>query len=126
MSSDLSEEDLQGLRTEFFIEALEMMDDLESMLIELEKAGTGDILREVKNHIHSLKGAASSSGLPTVSDLVHSLETYIQKHESNIESQFISNILKFIDVMRQASDLFEDGRLQDFDRVAEEFVQKIA
>ena len=126
MNSDLSEEDLRGLRTEFFIEALEMMDDLEPMLLEIEKGDASDMLREVKNLIHSLKGAASSSGLPQVSDVVHKLETYIEAHEKQIDSGFVSNILKFIDVMRQTSDLFEEGNLDNFDDVAGNFISLIA
>jgi len=71
---DKSEKDL--LRQTFREEALELLSELETSLIELEKTpGDAEIVSAIFRAFHTLKGSGAMCGFDEISQFTHHIET---------------------------------------------------
>ena len=70
-----SDNELVELRKVFYLQAYEIVEDLQEQLLHLETdPGDGDVLKDVKRCIHTLKGDAHSVGLSSIGTLCHRIE----------------------------------------------------
>ena len=111
-----SSEQIKPLVEQFVIEAIEILDKAEAVLIELEKASgetRGQLISEVFRGIHSLKGNCGFLGFASLESLSHKAETVLDDFRSNGESLAPEHVMTFliiIDSLRQGvSDLAAGG-----------------
>lgn len=116
----------------FIDEGREMLDQVEPLLIELEKrsdescAVDGEVLNTIFRLFHSLKGAAGFLDLGTVSKVTHEAETLLdlfRKGEASLNSRHVDLLNRTTDFIRQLLDSIET-QLDDkgFEREADEII----
>lgn len=72
--------DIAALRTVFRMEARELLENLQSCLLDLERApGTMELVDATFRHLHTLKGIASMYGFERVANIAHGLESSFEK-----------------------------------------------
>ncbi len=93
---------LKEVRAEFIeitSERLVTVDDIISDMM----SGTGDgasHLIELQRHIHSIKGQGTTFDFPTVTNVAHRLEDYIET-AAELDQSSLNDVQKFVDVIRQ-------------------------
>ena len=104
----------------FFIESRERLQDMESALIEIEKGEYDEeLLNLIFRAIHTIKGSSGMFDFDDIVKFTHSVENlldYIRKGKIQINSEMISQILKFKDHINMMIDAVEDndgGTLDD-------------
>jgi two-component system chemotaxis sensor kinase CheA len=116
MSSLMSDTEQQELIQGFVEESREMMEEVEPLLIELEKRSdeSGDVDPEVVNTIfrlfHSLKGGAGFLGFSTVGSVTHVAETLLdlfRKGNAKLDSGHVDTLIRTTDFIRQLLDNVE-------------------
>ncbi len=96
----------QDLITEFVVESLEHMADIESQLLAMETAGENidiDLVNTVFRAIHSTKGAAGFLGLTRIGELSHNMENVLNLFRGKELVPTTANIdvlLRCADVLR--------------------------
>jgi two-component system chemotaxis sensor kinase CheA len=72
------------LKQVFYGSAYELVDTIQDELLKLEEdPGDGDALRQVKRHIHTLKGDSGSVGLSSAAGLCHRMEDVLAVFTNN-------------------------------------------
>jgi len=97
---------LKSLQEEFFAEALDAFEDMESLLLNINSSDDKDEkLKELMRLLHSMKGSAHATDLPDMA-------TYIHKIESNcagtIDESFVDTALQSIDVLKEYVQCLKD------------------
>ena len=92
------------LRVAFCHEALELMQNMEGLLLDLEKAESNDKINELKRCLHCLKGSARAVGFEKFSAIYHGMESLCDGR-SKLKAE-IDKILKVLDGMAEALKLF--------------------
>lgn len=92
-----------GMRDEFVVELPERCDTLEDGVLALER-GTPHAFDELYRHIHSLKGAGGTFGLPLVTHICHQFESFIINVRDNFDSLAVSYALSYIDLLRRVAE----------------------
>jgi len=132
MANAINDNEQQELALSFVEESREMLEEVEPLLIDLEKNSDqcGDVDPETVNTIfrlfHSLKGGAGFLGFTTVGQVTHDAETLLdlfRKGESKISSDHVDLLIKTCDFMQQLINNIEDN-LDDtgFDDEAEAII----
>jgi two-component system chemotaxis sensor kinase CheA len=88
----------------FRIEAREILDALSRGLLELEKGGDQEIVRQLLRGAHTLKGAARVVKQPEIGDLAHRIEDLLAPHRNNaaeVERRVIDSTLGLVDAIRE-------------------------
>jgi len=104
MSADQSaiEAIINEVRAEFIentSERLITVDDLISEMMSQPDEG-GIFLMELQRHIHSIKGQGTTFDFPTVTDVAHRLEDYIET-AAELDKSRLLDLQKFVDVIRR-------------------------
>jgi two-component system chemotaxis sensor kinase CheA len=106
----------------FLEESFEGLAHLETGLLRLGREGLDD---ENINHIfrcaHSIKGAAGTFGLTTVTDLAHALETVLDRFRAGTDvptNNAVEALLEAVDGLRQTLSAVKDGKPADRASVA--------
>ncbi len=99
---------LEGLREEFYADAVETLVDCENLLLtKYEEGLTPDDTKEYKRILHSLKGSAHAVELVQINDILHTMEDLII---DNIVTQEITDKhLLYIDKIREFIALTQKG-----------------
>ena len=88
----------------FFSEADVHLSELESDLLSLEeRPEDADLINRVFRHAHSLKGSAGLVGFVQVAEIMHLVESNLDKLRSNearVEKDLISGLLHAVDIFR--------------------------
>jgi two-component system chemotaxis sensor kinase CheA len=104
---------LEALRFDFFDEATEKIDAMESMLLALDQYPQADeTLNAVFRVAHSIKGGAAAFGFADVTALTHDMETLLDRlrqHEATLRPEVIDALLQSGDVLRQLLARHRDG-----------------
>ncbi|HXI09886.1 MAG TPA: Hpt domain-containing protein, partial [Thermodesulfobacteriota bacterium] len=109
----LSQEELDFLKETFYVQAMEMTEQLTEEVLALEANGCkGESLAAVKRFFHTLKGDSSTIGLKDVADLIHRTEDLLGELE-NKAVEFSSGVsdllLKVIDEISGAVKSHKSG-----------------
>ncbi|MBU1880485.1 chemotaxis protein CheA [bacterium] len=118
MSNLMSDIEQQELALSFVAESREMLEEVEPLLIDLEKNSDqcGDVDPETVNTIfrlfHSLKGGAGFLGFSTVGKVTHNAETLLdlfRKGVSKISSDHVDLLIKTCDFILHLTNNIEDN-----------------
>ncbi|MBU1107722.1 MAG: chemotaxis protein CheA [Candidatus Riflebacteria bacterium] len=114
--SPKDDDKIKPLVEQFVVEAIEILDNSEAVLIELEKAteeSREQLIREVFRGIHSFKGNCGFLGFVNLESLSHKTETILDDFLNNGQSLAPEHVMTFliiIDSLRQGvSDLAAGG-----------------
>lgn len=84
----------------------EKFDNLEEMILTLEKNNDVEVLRSFVGEVHSLKGTAGTFGLNFITTLCHNYEDYLRANSDKKFSVISNTSLAFIDLLRAYRDHF--------------------
>jgi HPt (histidine-containing phosphotransfer) domain-containing protein len=103
---------LRELRAGFLVDLPEQLDDIESLVLNLEQdqnslQATSSVYDELYRHIHSLKGRAGTHGVDIISLISHQFEDALSglHNGQSITRTHIDCFLKYVDLTRQATEL---------------------
>lgn len=106
---------IAGLRQNYLAELPEKHDELECLILKLDKAATfPEAFVELYRQIHSLKGTSGTFGLTLLSNICHQFEdalNLIDQNFSNINADRIDICLRYLDLLRSATNQIKSGTL---------------
>ena len=130
----MTEEDIEILK-EFVTESMESLDEVETILLDLEKVNTPEntpdaaLLDKMFRAFHSMKGSAGFLDLGMIASLTHHAETLldkIRKGTLKFSSEHVSLFLELTDffktVLDQLNDRYSD---EGFEEQAEQFAKRL-
>ena len=96
---------LAALREGYLRDLPGYVDDIEQVLLQLERGGFElDLCRELYRQVHSLKGSGGTYGMSFISDVCHPLEdllTNLLEHPACLHVT-VDNALQYVDLLRKA------------------------
>lgn len=96
---------LAALREAYLRDLPGYVDDIEQVLLRLERAGFQlDLCRELYRQVHTLKGSGGTYGMSFISDVCHPLEdllTNLIEHPACLHTA-VDNALQYVDLLRKA------------------------
>lgn len=94
----------ESLINDFLTESSELIEQLDSDLLELEEnPSSSDLLDSIFRALHTIKGAASFLSLPEVTTFAHAAEdalNKLRKGEAEVNAEVCDALLKSVDVIR--------------------------
>ncbi|PKL37957.1 MAG: chemotaxis protein CheA [Spirochaetae bacterium HGW-Spirochaetae-1] len=109
----------------FFIESREMLENMESCLLELEKDSTdAESMNALFRSVHTIKGSSGMFGLEPIERFTHIVENIlddVRTGKISVDSDLIGLQLECHDFMAQLLDLFEQNKKAV---LSDEMVQK--
>ncbi len=109
MSTAEDLEFLENLKSEFYDEAYEFLNDCESVILQYEKQPESELTKEYMRILHSMKGSAKAVDLDRIAHALHLMESKCTESDS---PTFVNETLKAIDCLRESLDSF---RNHDYD-----------
>ncbi len=108
--------DMSKFRESFKIEACELFDNIEELLLNIEKKGdiTNIEIKELFRLVHTLKGGGSSVGYTYFSKFVHEFETLLDKMRSGdiiFEAKMAELFIEFYDIAKELFDLEIESKI---------------
>ena len=104
---------LAALRSNYLRDLPSHIDELEELLLELERKGFDlETCHELYRRAHSLKGSGGTFGLHPLSDVCHPFEDLLSsliERPELLQSGLIETALKYIDLMRQVHATYASG-----------------
>jgi chemotaxis protein histidine kinase CheA len=102
--SDLDDESfILELRIQFCHEAVELYENIESVLLRFEKSESAKDIEELKRHLHCLKGNARAVGFENISKLAHEMESVLTE---GAVGRKVDTFLKVTDQMANVTKSF--------------------
>ncbi len=105
----------------FFIESKELLDAMETSLLNLEKSGNDEeSINAVFRAVHTIKGNSGMFGFTIVEDFTHRLENVLQKvrlDSTNLDSDMIALLLESHDHLNTLLDFYESDGGSDLDDI---------
>jgi two-component system chemotaxis sensor kinase CheA len=97
-------DEMDEIISEFITEAVESLDKIEPLFVELEQKGEDkDLLNDIFRSMHTIKGAAGFLGFQSIVDVAHSSENIMKKlrdNEIKLSKELMDAILKSVDMLR--------------------------
>jgi two-component system chemotaxis sensor kinase CheA len=97
-------DDMQEIIEDFLVEAFELVDQMDSDLIELENSPEDiELLNRIFRVAHTVKGSSSFLNFDVLTELTHHMEDVLnkaRKSELTIDSTVMDVILKSVDMMK--------------------------
>jgi len=106
---------LQGMRSAFLDELAERCDNLDNLILSLEKTGgSKSVFDETYRQVHSLKGSGGMHGLGIITTTCHHLEGVLTAAAAAeiFDSNFVDCALAYVDILRKIE---APGRLENPD-----------
>ncbi|MFZ6749174.1 Hpt domain-containing protein [Undibacterium sp. Ren11W] len=104
---------LNALRINYLTDFPTHIDELEQLLLELERHGYGlEICRDLYRRVHSLKGSGGTYGLHVLSDICHPFEdllSHLLENNDLLKENFTEIALLYVDLLRQTHSVYTDG-----------------
>lgn len=103
---------LAKMRDEFLQELPERCDNLESLILALEKhPANRQAFNELYRSVHSLKGSGGTHGLSIITTLCHLLENHLTETDVafGFNDTFASRALNFVDLLRRVQSIAQQG-----------------
>jgi two-component system chemotaxis sensor kinase CheA len=100
----LTREELAALKTTFYVQTKEMLEEFSSRVLALESSGDSkDALRALERTVHTIKGDSMALGFESLAKLAHRLEDYLRmlRDRPVAERQAIDLVLACGDTMTQ-------------------------
>lgn len=124
----MNEENLQELLVYYFEESNQILNQLESMILALEKDHTNkEVINEIFRNVHTLKGSSASMGFKEIADFSHILENsfdYLRSlSEISVNAEIIDIILESLDILKNMVTYRNEGKI--FQTNLNEIVSKI-
>jgi two-component system chemotaxis sensor kinase CheA len=106
-------DEIREIFDEFVIEASEHLDNLESVLLELEHdPENNDLINSAFRSMHTLKGGAGFLGLTKIVEIAHKAEDILGKVKENkmkLNSEILDVLLQTIDYIKSAISYYKNG-----------------
>ncbi|MEK6678265.1 MAG: chemotaxis protein CheA [Nitrospirota bacterium] len=103
--ANLTDKELEALRTSFFAQAFEILELLGAEILKFEKNPEDiDILKNIQRYVHTLKGDSASMGLNSLSEAAHRLEdilNMLREKKLRMDRDISDILLLFVDVSTQ-------------------------
>jgi two-component system chemotaxis sensor kinase CheA len=78
---------------EYLEDSLDLIDEIEQVLLTIEKEGRGDHLWDcLMRTLHSFKGSAQLMGLDSIVAVTHAMESLVSQHRHNVTADDITPI----------------------------------
>ena len=107
----------------FYEESFELLESMESALLELESgSGDNELIHTIFRAAHSIKGGAGTFGFTEVSEFTHTMETLLDEMREGkrpVSGDIISMLLESGDAVREMLEALRDGGESNQARVAE-------
>ena len=95
---------MDQFRIKFLEEAADLLEDLEKILLELEKDGiTSESIEQIFRVMHTIKGSSSMFGFDVISEFTHHLETIydlIRSGKMTVSREILDTTLASLDHIR--------------------------
>jgi len=104
---------MSDLQKVFLEEAEELLQQIEPLLLELEKTPSSDVLDELFRIVHTIKGSAGVAGIKGVKALTHSLEDLLEKLRSGelkVDTALTDLLLKAVDSLNFLVEELVEGK----------------
>jgi len=115
--------DMDQFHEIFYEESFELLEGMESALLELESgSGDTDLIHTIFRAAHSIKGGAGTFGFTEVSEFTHTMETLLDEMREGtrpVSSDLISLLLESGDAVREMLEALRDGGEGNQARVAD-------
>ncbi|WP_338845520.1 Hpt domain-containing protein [Massilia sp. W12] len=99
---------LQKLRDNYLAEMPDRLEQLESLVLSLERGGfDADTFHELYRQVHSLKGSGGTYGLHVLTAICHPFEDFLSLASENQDLQaldFANISLEYLDIMRHVTE----------------------
>ena len=106
----------------FYEESFELLEGMESALLELEGGSDDtDLIHTIFRAAHSIKGGAGTFGFTNVSEFTHTMETLLDEVREGtrpVSSDIINMLLESGDAVREMLEALRDGTEENQARVA--------
>ncbi|MFZ3065529.1 MAG: chemotaxis protein CheA [Nitrospirota bacterium] len=103
--ANLTDKELEALRTSFFAQAFEILELLGAEILKFEKNPEDiDILKNIQRYVHTLKGDSASMGLNSLSEAAHRLEdilNMLREKKLRMDRDIGDILLSFVDASNQ-------------------------
>ncbi|TJY62003.1 response regulator [Sinimarinibacterium sp. CAU 1509] len=114
----------------FQAECEELLEGLDQSTAAFER-NPADVgaLAEIKRLLHTLKGSARVSGLSTLGEVAHQLESLFEQAEAGTipaQTQFFARVQNAVDGLHLALDDLKRGLIPDLSQLLEELAQPLA
>jgi two-component system chemotaxis sensor kinase CheA len=111
MSDDLylTPEELLALKTTFYVQTAEMLEEFSQRVLALEGANDSkDVLRALERSVHTIKGDSMALGFDALAKLAHRLEDYFRALRDSpvLEREAIDLVLACGDTMTELLDAY--------------------
>jgi two-component system chemotaxis sensor kinase CheA len=105
----LTPEELLALKTTFYVQTAEMLEEFSQRVLALEGANDSkDVLRALERSVHTIKGDSMALGFDALAKLAHRLEDYFRglRESPVLERQAIDLVLACGDMMTELLDAY--------------------
>ncbi|NDZ15814.1 chemotaxis protein CheA [Variovorax sp. WS11] len=114
--------DLSQFTQAFFVEAVELLAEMEQLLLELDVASPdAEQLNAIFRAAHSIKGGAATFGFTALTDTTHLLETLLDRArhgQLNLSAPMIDAFLETKDALQEQLTAYQAGKEPEPERVA--------
>lgn len=114
--------DLSQFTQAFFVEAVELLAEMEQLLLELDVASPdAEQLNAIFRAAHSIKGGAATFGFTALTDTTHLLETLLDRGrhgQLSLSAPMIDAFLETKDALQEQLTAYQAGKEPEPERVA--------
>ncbi|MGJ7527647.1 chemotaxis protein CheA [Variovorax sp. GB1P17] len=114
--------DLSQFTQAFFVEAIELLAEMEQLLLDLDvEAPDSEQLNAIFRAAHSIKGGAATFGFTALTNTTHVLETLLDRArhgQLRLSGSMIDAFLETKDALQEQLTAYQAGKEPDADRVA--------
>lgn len=115
--------DLSQFTQAFFVEAVELLAEMEQLLLELDVAAPdAEQLNAIFRAAHSIKGGAATFGFNALTDTTHLLETLLDRArhgQLSLSASMIDAFLETKDALQEQLTAYQAGKEPEPERVAQ-------
>ena len=115
--------DLSQFTQAFFVEAVELLAEMEQLLLELDVASPdAEQLNAIFRAAHSIKGGAATFGFTALTDTTHLLETLLDRArhgQLSLSAPMIDAFLETKDALQEQLTAYQAGKEPEPERVAQ-------
>ncbi|VTU26951.1 Chemotaxis protein CheA [Variovorax sp. PBS-H4] len=115
--------DLSQFTQAFFVEAVELLAEMEQLLLELDVAAPdAEQLNAIFRAAHSIKGGAATFGFTALTDTTHLLETLLDRArhgQLSLSAPMIDTFLETKDALQEQLTAYQAGKEPEPERVAQ-------
>ncbi len=112
MSSNPDDAFVLELRIQFCHDAIALCENIEGVLLNLERNQTREYIDELKRHLHCLKGNAQVAGFSNISKVSHNMESSLSEGAiTDKVNQFLATIDQMASAVREFLSTKEEAKL---------------